>query len=336
MDEPNPVVIFDTLNAFQRTGALKAAIDLKVFTLIGQQSLDAAAIASAAGANQRGIRILCDYLTVLEFLQKDADRYSLTPTSAAFLDEQSPRYMGSVARFVASNEIMDMFRDVVGAVRNGGTLQPDGGSTKVDYELWIEFAKTMAPMMRPAAEFMADLVARRFPTGNLRVLDVAAGHGLFGISIARRLEDAEIVALDFDAVLQVAHQNARDAGIADRYQLLPGDARSIEFDGSFDCVLLTNFLHHFGTDACKALLDKVRSCLNPGGIVLTLEFVPNEDRVSPATPAAFALTMLLTTDCGDAYTFADYQRMFTAAGFSQNELIDVPASPSRLVISEIG
>lgn len=336
MDEPNPVAIFDTLNAFQRTGALKAAIELNVFTVLGGKSLEASAIADACGADTRGIRILCDYLTVLELLQKNGRAYSLTPTSAAFLDQNSPRYMGSVARFVASNDMMEMFRDVGAAVRQGGTRLPAGGTTKIDNDLWVEFAKSMAPLMRPAAEFMAALVTEKRPTGKVRVLDIAAGHGLFGIEIARQLAEASIVAQDFDSVLQVAHQNADQAGVADRYRLLPGDAMSVEFDGMFDCVLLTNFLHHFGPDICEALLGKVRSHLDPGGFVLTLEFIPNDDRVTPPTPAAFALTMLVTTDRGDAYTFADYQRMFNAAGFTRNELVDVPKSPSRLVLSEVG
>lgn len=335
MDDVNPTIVFDTLNAFQRTGALKAAIELKLFTALADRPLAAPAIASTCRANERGIRILCDYLTVIGFLEKTGASYALTPTANVFLNEKSPSYIGTVAQFVASNDIMDMFRDVAGAVRNGGTLMPDGGSTKLDNELWVEFAKTMAPMMRPAAHFVADLIGERRPQGDLRVLDIAAGHGLFGVSVAQRLPTAEIVAQDFDAVLNVALANAQNAGVADRYSLMPGDAMTVEFGGGFDCVLLTNFLHHFDVDTCKQLLKKVRDCLNPGGFTLTLEFIPNEDRVSPDTPAAFALTMLISTDAGDAYTFADYEQMFDAAGFAGSERFDIPNSPSRLMLSRL-
>ncbi len=94
MNDANPVIIFDTLNAFQRTGALKAAIELKLFTALGAGPLEASAIAAACNADTRGIRILCDYLTVIEFLEKTGNAYALTPTSAAFLDEKSPRRHG--------------------------------------------------------------------------------------------------------------------------------------------------------------------------------------------------------------------------------------------------
>jgi serine/threonine protein kinase len=100
-------------------------------------------------------------------------------------------------------------------------------------------------------------------------------------------------------------------------------------------VLLTNFLHHFDAGKCETLLKKVRACLQPGGFTMTLEFIPNEDRVSPPTAAAFALTMLTSTDRGDAYTFSDYERMFKAAGFQKSELIELPKSPHRLVMSRV-
>lgn len=335
VNEANPALIFDTLNAFQRTGALKAAIELHLFTVLHQGPLEASAIAAKCNADVRGIRILCDYLTVIQFLDKSGNAYALTPTAAVFLDKNSPQYMGSVARFVAADEIMATFRDVAGAVRNGGTLLPKGGSTDLDFDLWVEFAKSMGPMMAPSAEFIAGLVAEKRPSGPLRVLDIAAGHGLFGITIAQRLATAEIVALDLEAVLDVANQNAEQAGIGDRYSLIPGDAMSVDFGEPFDCVLITNFLHHFDAGTCETFLKKVRACLKSGGFAMTLEFIPNEDRVSPETPAAFALTMLMSTSDGDAYTFAEYDRMFAAAGFQKSELIDVPRSPSRLVISSI-
>jgi hypothetical protein len=66
---------------------------------------------------------------------------------------------------------------------------------------------------------------------------------------------------------------------------------------------------------------------------MTLEFVPNEDRVSPPIPAAFSMMMLSGTPGGDAYTFAELERMFKNAGFAQSELHQLPASPQQLLIS---
>lgn len=150
------------------------------------------------------------------------------------------------------------------------TLLPDGGSTKVDFEPWVEFAESMGPLMKPAADFIADLVAARFPSGSLRVLDIAASHGLFGLAIAERLPDVTIIAQDFATVLKVTQRNAAAQGIAERYSFLPGDVRSIDLPGCLDCILLTNFLHHFSEAECTALLHKLRSCLTSDGIVFAV------------------------------------------------------------------
>jgi O-methyltransferase domain len=98
-------------------------------------------------------------------------------------------------------------------------------------------------------------------------------------------------------------------------------------------VLLTNFLHHFDPPTCETLLRKVRAALKDGGRALTLEFVPDDDRITPPVPAAFSLTMLAGTPGGDAYTYAELERMLSNAGFARSELRTLPASPQKLVVS---
>jgi ubiquinone/menaquinone biosynthesis C-methylase UbiE len=165
------------------------------------------------------------------------------------------------------------------------------------------------------------------------VLDIAAGHGLFGIAVAARAPEVEVVAQDWPNVLQVAEENARSAGISQRYRLLPGDAFQVDFGDGHDVVLLTNLLHHFEPPTCVTLLKKVHRCLNPGGRLLTLEFIPNEDGVTPPIAASFSLMMLGLTPAGDAYTMSQHDAMLRAAGFTRNELRQVPQSPQQLILS---
>jgi 2-polyprenyl-3-methyl-5-hydroxy-6-metoxy-1,4-benzoquinol methylase len=184
----------------------------------------------------------------------------------------------------------------------------------------------MAPLTAPLGGIVLDGRA-----GPMRVLDIAAGHGLFGIEIARQNPQAHIVALDWARVLEVAGENARKAGVADRYQQLPGSAFEVDFGGPYDAVLLTNFLHHFDAPTCVSLLRKVHAALDPGGISATLEFVPNEDRVTPPMAAGFSLTMLISTAAGDAYTFRELEAMHREAGFQRIEAHPVPNSPHTVV-----
>ena len=156
----------------------------------------------------------------------------------------------------------------------------------------------------------------------MRVLDIAAGHGAFGIVIAQKNPSAEVVALDWAPVLAVATENAKAMGVAARFRTLAGDALTVDYGTGFDVVLLTNFLHHFDRSTCVGLLRKAAGALKPGGRVVVLEFVPNEDRISPPLAAAFSLTMLAGTPAGDAYTFAEHTSMLAEAGFT-----DVTAHP---------
>jgi cyclopropane fatty-acyl-phospholipid synthase-like methyltransferase len=133
-------------------------------------------------------------------------------------------------------------------------------------------------------------------------------------------------------VLEVAKGNAQKAGVAERYTTIPGSAFDVEYGGPYDIVLLTNFLHHFDHDTCTQLLRKVHAALKPGGRAAALEFVPNEDRVSPPMAAGFSLTMLATTNAGDAYTFSDLQAMYHAAGFEGVRAYPVPSGPHTVVM----
>ncbi len=329
--QPSPEHFFDTANAYQRSAALKAAVELDIFTAVAEGNADARSIAAARGASERGVRILCDYLVVNGLMTKEGGRYRLTQDSAVFLDRRSPAYMGTALDFLLSPMLMAGFEDLAAAVRNGGSPSPEGGTVAPENPVWVKFARAMAPMMMPAAQEIARLVGGE--GRKLKVLDIAAGHGVFGITIARQNPAAEIVALDWPAVLEVARENAERAGVSDRYSVIEGDAFAADFGAGYDVILLTNFLHHFDPPTCGTLLRKVRAALAEGGVAVTLEFVPNEDRVTPPIPAAFSLVMLAGTPGGDAYTYAELERMFANAGFSGSEAHPLTTAPQTIIVS---
>ena len=327
---PDPGIIFETLLAHQRSAALRAAIELNVFGAVGEGPAGAATLAERCSSSPRGIRILCDFLVIMGLLVKDGDVYSHTPTSAQFLDPHSPTSLHTTARFLGLAEMRSTYDDLTEIVRNGRTVLPGQGTVEPDNPAWVEFAHGMAPMMAPLAGPLGKMVLQG-RMDFMKVLDIAAGHGLFGIEIARQNPNAQIVALDWAKVLDVAEENARKAGVSDRYQRLAGSAFDVDFGGPYDAALLTNFLHHFDAPTCIGLLRKVRHALKPGGISATLEFVPNEDRVSPPMAAGFSLTMLVSTASGDAYTFSELEAMHLEAGFQDVQAEAVPKSPHTVV-----
>jgi SAM-dependent methyltransferase len=327
-----PGIVFENLQAFQRTAALKAAIELDVFGAVGQGPGDVASIARHASASERGIRILCDFLVIHGLLQKSDGRYQHTPSSAAFLDPASPTCLSSIVGFLAHPDVRAPYEHLADVVRTGRTAVPGDGTVEPENPVWVQFAQSMGPMMAPLAGPLGKIVLEG-RSGPMKVLDIATGHGLFGIEVAKQNPQAHVIGLDWAPVLRVALENARKAGVQDRYDMLPGSAFDVSFAGPYDIVLLTNFLHHFDVDNCIALLKKVRSSLKPGGCAATLEFVPNEDRVSPPQPAAFSMTMLATTAAGDAYTFRELADMHTRAGFKDITAHPIPMSPHTIVMA---
>lgn len=327
--QPNPERIFQALVGFQQTAAMRAAIELDIFTAIAEGNDTPASIAARCKCAEKGARVLCDYLTIHNFLSKANGRYSLTPESQIFLVRTSPAYMGGVANFLARGSIIEAFQNFTENVRKGGTTMPDEGSMTPEHPMWEDFARSMVAMMRPPAEAIAQLAGAGGP---LKVLDIAAGHGIFGTTIALRNPQAEIYAVDWKNVLAIAEKNAKDANVAERYHLIPGSAFDVDFGADYDVVLLTNFLHHFDPPTNEQLLRKVHAALKSGGRAITLEFVPNEDRVSPPMAAAFSMMMLGSTEAGDAYTFAELDSMFRHAGFARSEAH--PAPPGTIIVSQ--
>jgi len=331
--KPSPEIIFSTLIAYQNAFTLKAAIELDLFTAIAEGASDAAALAKRVQASERGVRILADGLTVQGFLRKEKGEYLLTPESALFLDKRSPAYMGGMAEFLTNEENISNFSRFADSVRKGGTVSSIGDNTKPVDHRWVNFARSMASMAAPMAGVLSQMVNAN-AAGDIRVLDIAAGHGMYGITAAKNNPRVQVTAVDWAPVLEVAKENAQKAGVAERYSVCPGSAFDAELGDGYDYVFVTNFLHHFDVPTSEMLLRRFYTALKPGGKTITVEFVPNEDRVSPPMAAAFSLVMLAHTDAGDAYTFAEYEKMHRNAGFRNCTLHQIPDLPQRLVIGE--
>jgi ubiquinone/menaquinone biosynthesis C-methylase UbiE len=327
---PNPLAIFQAFNAYQQTEVLRAAIELDVFTKIGAGNHTVPEIAKAIGASERGTRILCDALSVMTLVKKNGSSYSLSEDAAMFLDRKSRACMADASRFLMNPEMQKGFRVFADAVRKGTTALPGDASTAPDFAAWVDFARGMMPLMVPAAQAIARVLDAS--SGKpMKVLDIAASHGIFGITIAQQNKNAQIVGLDWPAVLEVSKENAVKFGVADRYSTIAGSAFDVDLGNGYDAVLITNFLHHFDEPTCTSFLKKVFAALKPGGTVVTLEFVPDDARVSPPHAVWFSAVMLANTPSGDAYTIGELKRMHEAAGFTGVAMHPLEQSPNSIV-----
>jgi 2-polyprenyl-3-methyl-5-hydroxy-6-metoxy-1,4-benzoquinol methylase len=324
------MLVFDTLQAHQRTSALRAGIELKVFTAIASGARTPEALASACGASAKGMRVLCDFLTIIGFLTKDESGYGLTPDSELFLVEGSPAYMGGMVSFLFHPFMEKGLGNVTASVRKGGTVLPAEGSVSDDNPVWVEFARGMAPLTAPSADVVAQQAAG---SGATKVLDIAAGHGMYGLTIARRNPAAEIHALDWKNVLAVAHENAVKLGVADRWHAIEGSAFATDYGSGYDAVLVTNFIHHFDAPTNIGLFKKIRAAMKPAGKMAVVEMAVNDDRITPPGAGMFAMTMLTSTPSGDAFSQREIESMCTDAGFHDVIHHTVPNTPQTVTIA---
>jgi len=330
--QPSPMKFFEAATAYQKTAALKAALELDVFTAIAEGASNPAQIAQKTGAAERGVRILCDFLTINGMLSKDQGAYSLTPDSELFLNRKSQAYLGDCIHFLTNPKSKLAFDHLTESVRRGSCAL-DYDTVSHEDSVWIDFARSMMAMMFPMAQATASLLRLSDEKGT-KVLDIAASHGIFGISVAKRHPRAHVVALDWPSVLELTKENATKFGVGDRVSTIAGDAFAVDFGGDYDAILLPNFLHHFDPTGCETMLAKCKQALRPGGCVAIVEFVPNDDRITPPASAAFPMTMLAQTAAGDAYTLAEFHRMLSASGFETPEAYPLLPTEHLLIVAK--
>ena len=332
--QPSPMLFFETINSYQRTAALKSAIEIELFTAIGEGATTPEAIALRCQASVRGIRILADCLAVIGFITKQDGQYALTADTAVFLDRRSPAYVGGAIGFLTDDRLKSHFEDLTACVRKGGTVDGEEGTISAENPIWLEFARYMGKLQSNPAEAVARILhVENSPS--LKVLDLAAGHGIYGVTIARHNPQAKIVAVDWPGVLRIARENAEAAGVAQNWTDLPGSAFEVEFGTGYDLALITGFMNHFDPPANETLLRKVRQSLAPRGRVVIVEVVPNGDRITPPPAALFSLIMLDSTRSGDTYTFAERRLMVFNAGFSSCEIHDIPNNFQLAIVAHV-
>ena len=275
--------------------------------------------------------MLSDNMGALGLLGKHGQEYSLTEESAKFLDRRSPACVAGVAGFLTLPKLMDGYRNIAEVVRGGQNALGGQGTLEPENPIWVDFARSMGPLQMPFAEAIAQTLR---PTRD-KMESARYRGGTRNIRNRRSEAQSERrnLCAGLAAVLKVAQEHARKAGVEGRYHTIPGSVFEVDLGSGYDVVLLTGFLHHFDPATIEKLLKRIHGALAPNGRVVTLEFVPNDDRVTPPVTAAWAINMLVTTPQGDAYPFSEYDRMFRSAGFSSNELIRVPG-PEALIVSK--
>jgi ubiquinone/menaquinone biosynthesis C-methylase UbiE len=323
---PEPLMQMTFAHAPQRI--LTAGVQLQVFSHIAAGRHALAEIAGAAGASERGMRMLLDALTGFQLLAKSDGLYHLTPMSEKFLVCESPDYLGAM---IEMDEMWHAWGSLTEIVRTG---QPD---RRVESQETAEkFFSVLVRSLHVANREPARRTAEALGAGNthrgMQVLDVACGSGIWGIGIAEADTDARITAQDFPGLFATTREYVSRHGVADRFDYLPGDLKTVDFgENRFDLALLGNIVHSEGEESSRDLFRRLHRALKPGGRIAVIDMIPNDERTAPPFALIFAINMLINTEVGDTYTLAEYTAWLNEAGFTRVETADI-GSHSPLII----
>ncbi|TPW18643.1 MAG: O-methyltransferase family 2 [Elusimicrobia bacterium] len=329
---PSPQKILDMVFGFTPTVALATAVRLDVFTVLSQGVSTVPELSKATGAGLRGLVMLLDFLVSLGLVEKQSGRYSVTPESESYLVRGKDTYVGGFLDLAPG-----MMQDWL---RLGDTLKTGEPVRRVEtQDASEEFFPPLIRALYVANMGAARNLARKLGIGTrwrgLRILDVAAGSGVFGIGALLEDPSSTVTALDYPRILNVTREFAAKAGVEDRLSYLEGSLREVPLeDNTFDLALLGNICHSEGEDASREFFRKLQPAMRAGGKVAVIDMVPNEERTGPPFPLLFALNMLLHTRQGGTFTQGEYTRWLQEAGFKKVEAVDIRSHSPAIVASK--
>ncbi|MGB0065359.1 MAG: methyltransferase [Terracidiphilus sp.] len=325
-----PERIYQLLWSYVPPLALEAAVRHRVFDVLDNGPMPLHAISRATGTSVRGLEAILNLLAGLGFLSKNGDQYALTPESAAFLVSTKPSFQGGLLRHMSS-QLMPKFLDLSDVVASGKPAFAVNRQ-QTGAEFFAEFVADLLPMNYAAAQELAKHLRLDLMSGQVTVLDLAAGSGVWGIALAQSAPQARIRAVDWPQVLPVTRRTAERFGVADRISFSEGDLLDADFGSGHQVATLGHILHSEGDQRSRSLLKKTFQALAPGGTIAIAEFLVNADRTGPLNGLIFAVNMVVNTETGNTYSFEEIVQWLTEAGFVNARLLPAPG-PSPLILA---
>lgn len=324
-----PDRIMQYMWGFGLTQALATAIELDLFSAIAG---GATAQALGQGASRPdAVRRVLDVMIGAGFVERHGERLGLAPDAAEFLVRGRPSYLGDFVVFHCRH-LARPWAALTDVVRTGRPVQavdrPEEG-----VPLWHQLVDSLFAVNFAAAETLGRELVRLHPQGPIRLLDVAAGSGVWGIGAALVAPRVVVTAFDLEATLEHTQRSVQRHGLTSRVHYLAGDLRQTDWEAAaFDVAVLGHICHSEGPQHTQRLLAKMARALVPGGTLAIAEFVPDDDRSGPLRALLFGVNMLVNTSDGDVFTFAEYRAWLEAAGFRDVRQLEAP-SPSPLILA---
>jgi ubiquinone/menaquinone biosynthesis C-methylase UbiE len=310
---------------------LEAAIRHHVFDVLDSGPKDIWEVQKATGASARGLTAIMDALVGLNFLSKDEqNRFALTPESSTFLVSTKPTFFGGMIKH-CSEQLIPRWLNLNEVVATGKPVTPVN-EEKSGGEFFHEFVLDIFPMSYGAAQALAAHMNYGSSGDPVRILDLAAGSGVWGIAQAQSSPRVHVTAVDWPEVIDVTKKTAAKFGLSDRFSFIEGDLLDVSFGSGHNVATLGHILHSEGETRSRKLLAKTFAALASGGTIAVQEFLVNKERTGPVNGLFFAVNMIVNTQEGNTWSFEEIGAWLEEAGFTNPRLLDAPG-PSPLILA---
>jgi ubiquinone/menaquinone biosynthesis C-methylase UbiE len=301
------------LGDFANSQILDAALEYDFFTLIHKGFQTADEVAREAGTNPRATRIVLDSLIASALIEKTDKRYTLLPMSETFLVRGKPSYIGDFRHVALA--LWDGMANLKESLRTGKPLsRMDTGN---ELAVWEKLVVGIIPIAEPVAKALCDVFRIGVDRKGLRVLDIAGGSSIFGMTILARDPSAQVTQLDWPNVNAVAKKLNRERGLEGKIRFIDGEHRSAVFENRYyDLVLASNFCRFESPKGNQELFRKAYGALKPGGNLVVNDFLPNEERTGPTFALRFSVYALTHTPAGECWALSQYSDWLKTAGFN--------------------
>ena len=310
---------------------ISAAVNNKVFDALDGGAKTVEQLQKETGASPRGLRAIMDALVGMELLKKDRQsRYSLTPESQAFLISEKPATLaglfGSILPVLTSRwlRLTDIVRDGQPPV---AVNQETEGT-----EFFSQLVETIIPMSYAGAQKLADHLKVANAKEQTRVIDLAAGSGIWGIAVAQKSPQVRVTAVDWAGMIPTTKRITEKFGVRDRFDFIEGDLSEANFGSGYDVATLGHILHSEGEERSRQLLKKTFRALKSGGTIAIAEWLVNDERTKPLPSLMFSVQMLVNTEKGNTFSFNEIKKWLEKAGFKKVRKLEAPG-PSPLILA---
>jgi ubiquinone/menaquinone biosynthesis C-methylase UbiE len=310
---------------------ISAAVNTKVFDVLRSGSKTVDQVKQQTRAAARGLRAIMDALVGLELLKKDRQsRYSLTPESHAFLVSDKA---GTLAGFFGSilPVMISRWLRLTDIVRNGQPAVAVNQETE-GTEFFSQLVETIIPMSYAGAQKLSEHLKVANAKDEMRVIDLAAGSGIWGIALAQKSPRLRVTAVDWAGMIPTTKRITQKFGVRDRFDFIEGDLLEAKFGNGYEVATLGHILHSEGEERSRQLLKKIFRTLKSGGTIAIAEWLVSDDRTKPLPSLMFSVQMLVNTEKGDTFSFNQIKRWLEEAGFKKVRKLKAPG-PSPLILA---